>query len=93
MIPYDEELPYELSTLCSSAKWIKSDTGGVLTVVTDINKWVKKGDIIAIVKDPFGNFIKEYKSEYNGIVIGKSTNPINQTGDRILLLGITKDYD
>eukprot|EP01080_Neovahlkampfia_damariscottae_P001083 gene1083-10602_t len=69
MIPFDEDLPYELSTLCSGAKWIKSDVGGVLTVVTDINKWVKKGDIIAIVKDPFGNFIKEYKSEYNGIVI------------------------
>jgi uncharacterized protein len=90
MIPYDEDLPYELSTLCCGSKWIYSDKGGVITILPEINQWVRAGDVIAIVRDPFGSFIKEYKSEYTGIVIGKKTNPINQTGDRILILGVTK---
>lgn len=35
--------------------------------------------------------VKEYIAPEDGIVIGRSVNPINQTGGRILHLGILKD--
>ena len=52
---------------------------------------VKKGEIIATSHDIFGELIHEQKCPEDGIVIGKSTNPICHTGSRILHLGIIKD--
>ena len=48
----------------------------------------KKDEKIAIVKNAFGEVIKEYFSPEDGIVIGKSTNPSNMSGGRIIHLGI-----
>lgn len=56
----------------------------LLAIMKDLNK----GDKIAIVKTIFGKTIKEYFCPENGIVIGKSVNPVNQSGSRILHLGI-----
>jgi len=49
---------------------------------------VKKGEVIATMRSVFGDMVKEYLAPEDGIVIGKSVSPINQTGGRILHLGI-----
>lgn len=79
------------TVLCKKSYWIYTDTGGIMTVNPNITELVKKGDVIAVMKDIFGKIIKEYLAPEDGIVIGRSVNPINQTGGRILHLGILKD--
>lgn len=82
-----EEISDE-TVICKKSYWIYSDVGGLIAVhplVTDI---VEKGQLIATVRNIFGDTIKEYKAPERGIVIGKSVNPVNQTGGRILHLGI-----
>jgi len=49
---------------------------------------VRKDQLIAVVKNIFGDVIKKYYAPEDGIVIGKNINPVNQTGDRIVHLGI-----
>jgi uncharacterized protein len=78
------------STLCKNSYWIYTTVGGLLTVVPSLLTKVKKGDVIARVRDIFGDVIKEYVAPEDGIVIGKSVSPINQTGSRIIHLGILK---
>ncbi|MEZ4847732.1 MAG: hypothetical protein R3B93_03715 [Bacteroidia bacterium] len=51
---------------------------------------VKQGELIASLRDVFGKMIKEYFAPEDGIVIGKSVSPVNQSGGRILHLGILK---
>ncbi len=53
---------------------------------------MKKGEIIATLRNVFGDVVKEYEAPENGIVIGKSVSPINQAGGRILHLGIMKKH-
>jgi hypothetical protein len=43
---------------------------------------------IARLRNAFGDLIREYVAPEDGIVIGKSVNPVGQTGARILHLGI-----
>jgi hypothetical protein len=43
---------------------------------------------MATVRSIFGEVTKEFFTKEAGIVIGKSVNPINQTGSRILHLGL-----
>jgi len=78
------------TVICSRSMWIYTDKGGLLTVHADLRQIVSKGEVVATLRDIFGAKIAEYKAPYDGIVIGKSVAPVNQTGGRILHLGIIK---
>ncbi|MFT5802533.1 MAG: putative deacylase [Nonlabens sp.] len=80
----------ENTVLCKRSYWIFSDTGGIMTTYPKVTDLVKKGDVIATMRDIFGGKVKDYLAPEDGIVIGKSVNPVNQTGGRILHLGIVK---
>ena len=56
--------------------------------VATIPERVKKGDHIATQQDIFGDKIVDYFAPEDGKVIGKSVSPVNQTGGRILHIGI-----
>ena len=86
-----EDEPVEIdkdTVLCQSSKWIYTDTGGLLTINVDLRQVLEKGEKIAELRNVFGTKIKEYYAPEDGIVIGKSISPVNQTGGRILHLGI-----
>ncbi len=78
----------ETTILCERSQWIYTDAGGILYVRPDVTQRVAKGEKLAIVRDIFGNVAHEYYAPDNGIIIGKSTNPVNQTGSRIVHLGL-----
>jgi predicted deacylase len=82
---YDEE-----TVLCKSSYWIYTDMGGIMTVFPKVTELVKKGEVIATMRNVFGDLLKEYRAPEDGVVIGKSVSPINQTGGRILHLGIVR---
>lgn len=79
------------AVLCSNSYWIYTDKGGILSVIPQTAEIVEKGQKIAVLKDIFGNLVKEFYSPEKGIVIGKSVSPVNQSGGRILHLGIMKN--
>mgnify|MGYP000096892325 CR=1 FL=1 len=85
---YDE--PEEETIICESSYWIYTDTGGIMTVYPKVVQMVKKGELIATMRNIFGDVVKEYFAPEDGVVIGKSVSPINSTGGRILHLGILK---
>ncbi|KAI8073824.1 hypothetical protein BC940DRAFT_289279 [Gongronella butleri] len=76
--------------LCSKGFWIYTRTGGVLEVYPSVNTIIRKGDVIARVKNIFGNIVDTYFAPCGGIVIGRSSNPVAMAGDRILHLGVIK---
>ncbi|MEL6718382.1 MAG: succinylglutamate desuccinylase/aspartoacylase family protein, partial [Bacteroidota bacterium] len=80
----------EDTVICKKSYWIYTDTGGLLTVHPKVSEMVKKGQVIATLRNIFGDLIKEYHAPEDGIVIGKSVSPVNQTGGRILHLGVVR---
>lgn len=78
----------EYTILCESSYWIYTDEGGILEVYPQVQERVKKGSLIAEVRTIFGKSVRQYFAPEDGIVIGKSVNPVNQTGSRILHLGL-----
>lgn len=86
-----EVLLPEFVTTCSKSYWLYTTQGGFLEVLVDINEKVKKGQLIGYLKDPFGEEIEQYTAPEDGIIIGKSTNPVNMSGGRIVHLGILKN--
>jgi predicted deacylase len=64
-----------------------TQSGGVLRVFPETGDKVKEGATVASVHDVYGNLIEEYVAPHSSVVIGKSVNPVNLTGSRILHLG------
>jgi len=86
----DEIEPNEKKTiLCKNSLWLYTDKGGLLTVHPELLDRIKKGEKIGSIRDIFGRLRSEYFSPHEGIVIGKSVSPVNQSGGRILHIGIT----
>lgn len=79
------------TVVCTSSHWVYTDVGGLLSVHVELRDMVKKGEKIAEIRNIFGEKIREYYAPQAGIVIGKSVSPVNQTGGRILHLGIIKN--
>ncbi len=76
------------ATICERSYWIYVDRGGILEVPVALKQIVEKDEVIGILRNPFGEIITTYSAPERGIVIGKSTNPINMSGGRIIHLGI-----
>ncbi len=79
--------PITDTVLCQGSFWMYTDEGGLLTVKPKVTERVKQGDTIATVRDIFGRVTKIYAAPEDAIVVGRSVNPINQTGSRIVHLG------
>ncbi|MFH1439440.1 MAG: succinylglutamate desuccinylase/aspartoacylase family protein [Candidatus Woesearchaeota archaeon] len=90
MIEGDIIPPAQKPVICKKSYWLYTTDGGVLQVYLGLAEKVKKGEEIAKVKNIFGDIIETYFSPEDGIIIGKSIDPVNQTGSRILHLGILK---
>ncbi len=88
----DEIEPSDTPTiLCKNSYWLYTNKGGLLTLHVDLMDLLKTGDKVATIKDVFGNILEEYFAPEDGIVIGKSVSPVNQSGGRILHLGIVRE--
>jgi predicted deacylase len=74
--------------LCESSRWMYTDRGGLLEVLPRPTERVSRGERVAVLRNAFGDVIREYHAPEDGIVIGKSVNPVGQTGARILHLGV-----
>jgi len=78
----------EGTVYCQDSYWLYANRGGILEVKPEVTQLIKKGELIATVKNIFGELLYEYTAPEDGIVIGKHVHPINQTGGRILHLGL-----
>jgi uncharacterized protein len=84
------ERPKNPPVICERSYWIYTDRGGLLTVHVGLTEMVTAGQLVATIRDLFGNVTCAYYAPEAGIVIGKSVSPVNQSGGRILHLGIVK---
>lgn len=74
--------------ICDRSYWMYTDRGGLLEVLPDLEEVVRKDQPVARVRDAFGHAYREYRAPEDGVVVGKSVNPVGQTGARILHLGV-----
>ena len=77
--------------LCDKSRWLYADHGGLLEVFPEVTQRVGEGEVVARLRDAFGDVLREYKAPFDGGVIGKSNNPAGVSGARIIHLGHVVD--
>lgn len=78
------------SQYCSSSKWLRASTGGLLRIYRADGDVVKEGDLMAVVADPFGEEEREILAPFSGIIVGRAVMPIVNEGDAIFHLARVK---
>lgn len=91
MYEYAEAAAVEEAMVCKRSFWLYSDRGGLLEVQVALAQKVMEGERIAVLKDPFGTVVAEYRAPEDGVVIGRSSNPVCHSGCRLIHLGILAD--
>lgn len=88
MVAADAERNPPTAALCVRSYWLHTDTGGLLEVFPELAERVRAGQPLARVTDAWGDVRRVYHAPEDAIVIGKSTNPVGDTGARIVHLGV-----
>jgi predicted deacylase len=91
MIPKPEGKIKGTPVICKKSYWLFTNTGGILEVLPDVTERIKKNQLIAYLKNVYGDVIDEYYAPEDAIVVGKSLNPVGDAGSRIIHLGIEGD--
>lgn len=87
MLPKRGAAQGDAPVVCSDSHWLYTHHGGLLEVLPGVAAPVEAGTVIARQVDIFGDLVCEYRAPEDGVVIGKSVNPVSPTGARILHLG------
>lgn len=69
--------------LIENAHWMRAKYSGLLHVKITIGKFVEKGEYLAVITDPYGNFRHKVSASNSGYIININQSPIVYQGDAI----------
>ena len=66
-----------------SSFWVRAPDSGILRALIPLGGRVKKGTLLGVVADPFGEREHQIVSPYSGIIIGRTNLPLVNEGDAL----------
>src|SRR5690554_35186 len=73
----------ESSIIIERSSWIRAGKSGLLHVKIPVNKLVKKGELLAVITDPYGTMRYQVKAPIAGYIINVNQSPTVHQGDAI----------
>lgn len=73
--------------------WVRATDSGFVSHKRQLGDHVAKGDILATIKDPFGDILDTVVSNAEGIIIGKQNIPLAQEGEAMYHIAYFKKPD
>lgn len=71
----------------SRSQWIRARHSGIHHANIRNGDHVRKGEIIGLITDPYGQFEHKIRAPFNGFVIGLNNYPVVNMGDALLHVG------
>lgn len=72
----------------SVSKWVRAPISGILSRRADIGAQVEKGEVIAIVHDPYGETEEKITAPVSGVIIGRLQLPLVYQGDALFHIAV-----
>jgi uncharacterized protein len=67
--------------------WIRAKASGIFSCSTRLGEFVRKGELLAQISDPYGQVVVPVKATSNGHIIGVNNNPVVNVGDALIHVG------
>jgi uncharacterized protein len=80
--------PKEENKIVWNSSWIRARTAGLFHPQVQTGQLIHKQQLVGSITDPFGEFKEEIKSPVTGYVVGLNNNPVVNSGDALLHVGM-----
>lgn len=87
MLPRRPQAPGPDPLLCRRSAWIYTDGGGLLHVEPGLVEPIERDAVLARRTDIWGDLQSELLAPFSGVIVGRSTQPVARTGDRVAHIG------
>ena len=67
----------------TESSWIRARNSGMIRLMRRSGEFVNRGELLAIITDPFGKFKTNIKSNVSGFIIGHNNSPLVSQGDAL----------
>jgi hypothetical protein len=67
----------------TTTMWLRAPAGGLMRGFRATGEFVKKGDLLGVISDPFGETDTGIASEVHGVIIGRTNLPVVNEGDAL----------
>ena len=74
-----------------SSSWERSPDSGIFRAMVPLGGRVKKGTLLGVVGDPFGDMETQVNASFSGIVIGRTNLPLVNEGDALFHIARFQD--
>ena len=77
--------------IANRSSWLRAPESGIVRDVKQLGDHVKKGEVLAHVCSPTGNYVFEVVAQRSGIIIGKQNIPLVQEGDAMFHVALFQE--
>jgi len=77
--------------IARSSSWLRAPESGILRAVAALGARVKRGTLLGVVADPFGDAESEIRATSNGIIIGRTNLPLVHQGEAVFHIARFED--
>ena len=77
--------------IANRSSWLRAPESGIVREVKQRGDHVKKGEVLAHVCSPTGNYVFEVVAQRSGIIIGKQNIPLVQEGDAMFHVALFQE--
>ncbi len=81
--PARRSRPAGETVIARATAWLRAPTGGILRTVFPLGSHVRKGEVLGVISDPFGEREIALQAHADGIVIGCLNLPLVNEGDAV----------
>ncbi len=86
----EKKHPHDTFT-AKSSHWLRAPHSGILAARKQLGQRVKKGQVMGVISDPFGQDKHEIRAKRKGIIIGISAFPLLNKGDAVFHVATFED--
>lgn len=85
MLPHKDDAPVSMATpiFAKSDFWVRAPNSGILRAQASLGDAVKKGQVLGVVGDPFGDQEVAVLAPHSGVVIGRVMLPLVYEGEAV----------
>lgn len=89
MLPRPEFSPLRMpeTVLAHSSRWVRAPASGILRTGVALGDHVRKGQVLGIIGDPFGESETQVIANAESVVIGRLNLPLVHEGDALFHIG------
>ena len=83
----NEAITPQKTAILKEHKWLRASVAGIFIPKKMTGEWFKKGDLLGVITNPYGQFEKQIIAKQDGFIFGHDNKPVVNQGKALFHIG------